>query len=104
MVELLRDMRYVSLFFTGLSAFSFVSFLGRVVADLSGGVFVLFAIAHVLILLIGLIFAVTAWSQRHAETDPQEAMASAAVIGLSVALVLLLMVWLGSGIGFWVGG
>lgn len=104
MVEFLRDARYVSLFFTGLSAFSFVSFLGRVVADLSGGVFVLFTIAHILILLIGLIFAVTAWSQRNPETDPQEALASAAVVGLSVAIGLLIMVWLGSGIGFWVGG
>ncbi|CAA9376392.1 hypothetical protein AVDCRST_MAG94-4572 [uncultured Leptolyngbya sp.] len=104
MVEFFRDAQKVSLFFTGIAGFSFLSFLGRVLPDLSGGVFVMFSLSHALVLLVAIIFGVTAWTQRSPETDPQDAIASAVIVGLVVAIGLLFMVWMGSGIGYWVGG
>lgn len=104
MVEFLRDTQKVSLFFTGVAGFSFLSFLGRVLTDLSGGVFILFSLSHALVLLVALIFAVTAWTQRSPEAAPEDAIISAVAVGLVVAIGLLFMVWMGSSIGYWVGG
>lgn len=102
MIDSLKDISKVSFFLAGVSTFTFLSFLGRVNRDLSQGMLVLFTALHIIALLLGLICIGIAIGQRSPESG-NDGVGMTVLLGSIPAIGLLLTIWIGCGLGFWVG-
>lgn len=100
MINLIKDIGNVSFFFSAMSVFSFISFLGRV-RDLPG-IFVFFTFLHLIVLIFWLIclFSVLKNQSEEAEAPSWKTL----LVGSIPAICCLLTLWIGNGLGYWVGG
>ena len=98
-IDLLEDVSLIGWFGCGISFFTFLSFLGRSLPSLSQGMLVLFIVLHAIAILLGLGSAGIALSgNREGEVLP------VLIPALIPASLLLVTLWIGCGLGAWVGG
>lgn len=98
-IDLLEDISSIGWFGMGLSAFTFLSFLGRSLPSLSHGMLVVFTVIHAIALLIALGSAGIALSgNQESEILP------ILIPALIPSALLLVTLWTGCGLGFYVGG